>query len=277
MFEAVVCSVCRGTVSLERRLPEVDLFRCEACDHCFSDLSRATTSEQYGDDYYLSTHRNWFEHPNWRLFEFIHRQISAAKNDAAILDIGCGKCDLLKFLRRENSNYLLHGIDLSSNPPVAGVATFCGDVRTHRFDRSYDALVSLAAIEHLDDVHGFVRKLRELCLPGGQIIIMTLNDRSTLYGVARWLGKLGWLQPLVRLYDKHHLNHFNARSLRRLLTDNGLSVERTLMHNAPLKAMDFPASSWLVYWVQRAGVWGTFLIGRLVGATYLQTVVCRRV
>ena len=48
------------------------------------------------------------------------------------------------------------------------------------------------------------------------------------------------------------------------------------MHNAPLKAMDFPESSRLVYWVQRAGVWGAFLIGRLLRTTYLQTVVCRR-
>ena len=205
MSEAIACSVCRGAARLETQLPEVDLFRCEACDHCFSDLSRAATTEDYGNAYYLETHRNWFQHPNWRLFQFIHKQVFAAKQDAAILDIGCGKSDLLKFLRRQNSGYLLHGIDLSSNPPVAGVTTFCGDVRTHRFDRSYDALVSLAAIEHLDDVHGFVRNLRDLCIPGGQIIIMTLNDRSTLYAVARWLAKLGWLQPMARLYDKHHL------------------------------------------------------------------------
>jgi 2-polyprenyl-3-methyl-5-hydroxy-6-metoxy-1,4-benzoquinol methylase len=239
-------------------------------------LSAASASERYGDEYYAETHRNWFEYPNLRLFETIHGEIFAAKQDAAILDIGCGKGDLLRFLRGRNHRYLLNGIDLSQKPAIAGVDTFCGDVRTHRFDRSYDAVVSLAAIEHVDDVRGFVSELKDLCKPGGQVIIMTLNDRSVLYAAARWLATLGWQQPVTRLYDKHHLNHFNVRSLHQLLTREGLDVKRTLMHNAPLKAMDFPASSPVVNIVQRVGVWGAFSLGHLARATYLQTVVCRR-
>jgi len=274
MSSAIACSVCRGAARLEIRLPEVDVFRCQVCDHCFSDLSRAA-AEQYGDDYYSKTHRNWYEHPNLPLFEYIHREIIARNRQAAILDIGCGRGDLLKYLHDRNGDYSLHGIDLSPAPQLAGVTIFRGDVRNYRFDQSYDALVCLATIEHLDDVHGFVRRLTELCKPSGQIIIMTLNERSVLYGAARWLSALGWKQPITRLYDKHHLNHFNVHSLRRLLVEHGVTIERTLMHNAPLEAMDFPESSKVVHWVQRVGVRGTFLIGSLVRATYLQTVVCR--
>jgi 2-polyprenyl-3-methyl-5-hydroxy-6-metoxy-1,4-benzoquinol methylase len=238
-------------------------------------LSRAPASEAYGEEYYAETHRNWFEHPNIKLFETIHRQIFAAKPEASIIDIGCGKGDLLTYLRDRNPRYTLTGIDLSANPPIRGVTMLQGDIRTYSFAQSYDAIVSLAAIEHLDDIHGFVRRLREMCSKDGFVIIMTLNDRSVLYAIARCLASFGWKDPVTRLYDKHHINHFNVESLHRLLTDDGLKVERTLMHNAPLAAMDFPASSKAADMIQRLGVWGAFTIGTAIGATYLQTVVCR--
>jgi 2-polyprenyl-3-methyl-5-hydroxy-6-metoxy-1,4-benzoquinol methylase len=277
MNVALSCTVCGGATRLERALPDVDVHRCLACDHCFSDLSRAPTKEVYGPEYYVETHRNWFENPNIELFETIHRSIFSANKDAAILDVGCGKGDLLKYLHSRNPRYSLTGIDLSPNPPIAGISILRGDIMNHKFERRYDAIVSLAAIEHLDDVHGFVRQLRELCVPGGQVIIMTLNDRSILYAVGRMLARVGWQGPVVRLYDKHHLNHFNVRSLERLVTEEGLKVDRTLLHNAPLAAIDFPASSRISDFVQRTGVWATFVLGKSTGRTYLQTVVSRRV
>lgn len=139
--------------------------------------------------------------------------------------------------------------------------------------RRFDAVTSLASIEHVQDVRGFVRRLCELCAPGGLVVIMTLNERSILYETAKALSRIGIGGPFARLYDKHHINHFNVSSLRRLVERQGLSIVTTLRHNAPLRAIDFPASSPLADLVLRAGVWGTFALGTLTGKTYLQTVI----
>src|SRR5205823_11985748 len=64
-----------------------------------------------------------------------------------------------------------------------------------------------------------------LYVPGGLVIIMMLYDRSILYKVARALHRIGIDGPFKRLYDKHHINHFNLSSLRRLVTHQELRSE----------------------------------------------------
>jgi SAM-dependent methyltransferase len=270
-----LCTVCATPSRIEKRLSAIDLYRCPGCDHCFSDLSRTLDRELYHRDYYDLTHRNWFEHPNLDLFETIHSTACAVAPAPSVLDVGCGQGDFLRYMQGHDADYDLTGIDLGENREIPGVNLLQGDFQTHRFNRQYDVVVSLAAIEHVADVHGFARRLRELCAPNGVVVVMTMNDRSVLYALARWLYAAGWQTPLDRLYDKHHVNHFNVASLARLLTSEGLIVERTIRHNAPFAALDFPAASTLTTMAMRVGVWGAFGLGRLIGRTYLQTVVCR--
>jgi len=273
---AMSCTICSAPPDLEFRLEDIDLYRCPDCDHCFSDQSRVPVGEGYGPEYYEVVHKRWFLHPNIDLFERIWHAISAARSDSAVLDVGCGKGDLLKYLRGKSPNLALTGIDLSPNQPAPGIEFISADFMNFDMGRQFDAVTSLASIEHVQDVRGFVRRLYDLCAPGGLVIIMTLNDRSLLYKVARVLHRIGIEGPFKRLYDKHHINHFNVSSLRRLVKQQELSVLTTLRHNAPLAAIDFPASSWLGDRILRTGVWATFALGRLTGMTYLQTIVCQR-
>lgn len=275
-MKASPCPVC-GTLSpFEQPHPEADLYRCPACDHCFSDTGAMARFEAYDPDYYEVTHRNWFAHPHIALFARIYDEIAAVNPHASVLDLGCGRGDLLKYLHGRNPQLELTGIDLSPNAPAEDITFLQGDALTTDFGRTYNAVVNLAVIEHVGDVHAFAQRLAELCTPGGIVVIMTLNDRSVLYGTARGLRRVGVHKPFERLYSKHHLNHFNIRSLRRLVESHGLKVEKTIRTNAPLGAVDFTAASPLGAAVMRAGVWGVFALGRLTGGTYLQTIVCRR-
>lgn len=273
---AIPCTVCGSQAFLEYRLEDIDLYRCSGCDHCFSDQSRVKVGERYGPEYYEVIHRNWFLHPNIELFDNIQRAISTTRPDAAVLDVGCGRGDLLKYLRNKDPKLALTGIDLSRNESAPGIEFIAADFMNFDFGRRFDAVSSLASIEHVQDVRGFVRRLYDLCAAGGLVIIMTLNDRSILYEVARALNSIGVGGPFKRLYDKHHINHFNVSSLRRLVERQGFSLVTTLRHNAPLAAIDFPASSWLADRILRAGVWGTFTLGQLTGKTYLQTIMGRK-
>jgi SAM-dependent methyltransferase len=271
---STMCPVCGAASSIEQQCADADLYRCAACDHCFSDPSSLKTVEEYGPEYYDEVHRNWFENPNIALFDFIGRVIADHKKDASVLDIGCGRGDLLVHLRKRHPELSLSGLDLSPNPLPDGMGYYQGDVLSVEIDRQFDAVVTMLVIEHVFDVRGFVRRLQELVAPGGILMITTINDRSVLYETSRMLYRLGVKGPCDRLYSAHHVNHFNVASLRKLADISGLSVKSTLLDNIPLAAVDMPPASPVMKGIMKTGVWGTFALGKLTGRTFLQTVVC---
>jgi SAM-dependent methyltransferase len=270
------CTVCNETSRIMLTRPQGDLYRCGSCDHCFTGIQSMSEQEKYEAEYYEVTHGAWFNNPNLPLYEYILGQIRRVKPDASVMDVGAGRGELLKYLRGKNPALTLTGIDISPVPPAAGIRFIQGDALAMTVAQRYDVVVSLAVIEHVPDLHGFVKVLRELCTPGGVIIVMTLNDRSVTYAVTRLMRRLGMPGPFDRVYDKHHVNHFNVSSLRRLLQDHQLIVRATHPHNVPLAAVDIAPGNPVKRAVFRAGVWGTFMLGALTRKTYLQTVVCTR-
>lgn len=272
----LICPVCGTRCSLEKKCSDIALYRCPDCDHCFSNVKSLNSVEEYNSDYYEVEHRNWFENPNLGLFNNISEFISKNKNDGTMLEIGCGKGDFLKFIKKNNPDMSLTGIDLSLNESVAGIEFIQGNVLTTNFNKKYDYVVSLAVIEHVEDIQAFIKIMKKLCSDNGWIIIMTLNDRSILYETARFFYRFGYTAPFERLYSKHHLNHFNVRSIRRLIQCNGLSLIKIILHNIPLAAVDFPPTFFLKNIILRTGVLVTFLLGYLFKRTYLQTVICQK-
>ena len=192
---------------------------------------------------------------------------------------GCGNGDFLKHLRQANSPLDLYGIDLSGAAGQAhGIHFEQGDFLTHPFDRKFDAIVSLAVIEHLDDVASFVGRVHGLLNPHGRAYIMTLNESGVLYRLANLMRLVGASSVFMRLYDPHHLNHFSKGSLACLMTRRGLfRLERTIDHNAPLSAIDVPASNPISRFILMSGVAAVFLLGKLSGGAYLQTLVLEKV
>jgi 2-polyprenyl-3-methyl-5-hydroxy-6-metoxy-1,4-benzoquinol methylase len=272
------CPICDCPSPFYARHPEADLYRCQKCGHRFSVLSSQDCVESYGRDYFEQSHRNWFNHPNHELFRKIGKFIAADPTVRSVMDVGCGQGALLRYLKGCNrKQFTLTGIDLASNLPEVDIDFVVGDVITIPLHRRFDVVVSLAVIEHIADVHAFAGRLHDLCGSGGRLIVMTLNDGSVLYGVARALRYLGFTLPFNRLYSRHHVHHFTRHSLTRLLERHGFSIEKVILHNAPLAAIDIPISSRVVGRVLRLAIAAIFAAGRLVGRTYLQTVVCRRI
>ncbi len=115
----------------------------------------------------------------------------------------------------------------------------------------------------------FAERLRSIVVPGGLAIVTTNNERSTTYDIARLFRRMGYGVAFERLYDRHHLNHFNLRSLRTLMERSGFRPLRLHRHNIPLAAVDMPNESAFL----RLGVGGTFVVGRLTGRTFFQTLV----
>lgn len=271
------CPVCSSLSILGNNHPEVELYRCTRCGHRFSRLKPGIPLEPYDAAYFEQTHRNWFTNPNLVLFEQIARLIKSEPAPGSVIDVGCGNGNFLRYLAaRTKCEITLTGIDLMANPPEPGIEYIQGDALSVSLAQRFSVAVSLAAIEHVQDIRAFAGRLKALVKPGGLVIVMTLNDNSILYVAARALRRIGFALPFDRLYSRHHIHHFSRLSLRRLLESEGLQLKAVILHNAPLAAIDIPVSSRPAAMLLRLGVGLLFVLGSLSRRTYLQTVVCRR-
>jgi SAM-dependent methyltransferase len=267
--KALPCPVCDTSSPLENQVADVRLHRCPSCDHCFTDVESLEYVGTY-DEEWEALHENWFANPNFALFRYVAQTIDRHKRGAAVLDVGAGRGELLTYLRDRDHELSLTGIDVALQPKIAGVEILRADVGEIDFgDRQWDVVVSLATIEHLADVRAFAQRLRSFLVPGGLAIVSTNNERSIPYDVARVLRRAGYRTVFERLYDRHHLNHFNPRSLKTLMSRSGFRPRELRRHNIPLAAVDMPRESRVL----RLGVAGTFALGRLTRRTFFQTLV----
>lgn len=267
------CPICISPSDKRYQHPDGEIFRCRDCGHAFTSLDSIEEHETYGATYYENIHRNWFENPNGPLFEWIASHIDTA---TSVLDVGCGKGDFLRYLCAARRSVRLVGVDLSPNRDEPGIAYIEGDILNFDTDTKFDAVVSLAVIEHVPDVRSFVKSIADKCTPNGRVIVMTLNETGMLYRCARLGRLLGIQKPFDRLYSVHHLHHFTPLSLQRVLTGAGLTVETTHFHNAPMKSIDVPAGNAIQRFIFRLSVAVIFLLGTFTGSTYLQTCVARK-
>ena len=267
----VNCPICGFPAQAMPKHPEAELFRCSRCTHAFSRPESIFDPETYCDSYFDEQHRRWFEHPNVALFE---RIASFIPPGASVLDVGCGKGNFLRFLRGIRPDLRPCGIDLSTNVDDEGVRFIRGDILGTEIDERFDAVVSLAVIEHVPDVKGFVQRLWALAKPRGIVIAMTLNDSSLLYALARTGRRVGVSLAFDRLYSKHHLHHFTPDSLRAAFASPGFSIAETFDHDAPIEAMDIPVKSPVADAMLRSGLSLIWKAARLVRRSYLQTIIC---
>lgn len=269
------CTICNSadTFLLDKAFA---VHACKDCKHEWSALSQER-QETYRPEYFREKHRKWFEYPNLSLFKRIHEateEYMAGKNTFSFLDIGCGEGDLLRYLKEKGSRAALFGVDLVSNVDQ-GITYYQGDFVTFPFKTTFDVTSGLMVIEHIKDPHGFIRKITSVLKQGGFVIMNTIHSGGLLYTLARFLRVIGFRGPFERLYDKHHLEHYNTSSLRRLFELEGYSVMHYRVHNFPLGALDVPEGSQLLALIYRACIACAFLLtARFMGVH--QTIILRK-
>lgn len=265
------CPVCGATTSFMATHPEAEIYHCSTCTHVFSDQKSLAQSELYCSDYFQNTHRNWFCHPNRDLFNWILAHIP--RHASSLIDVGCGTGGFLKFLRTKRSGIRLTGIDLAANEDVDGIRFVQADALNTDLGEKFDVVVSQAVIEHVPNLQEFSGQLASLSNVDGYIFVMTLNNDSMLYVMARLLKKVGVDIAFNRLYSAHHVHHFTTQSLKLVLANAGLRVVAVHHHNAPLSAIDVPGTTPLLRGMLLLGVGMLFLLGSLFRKCYLQTVI----
>jgi len=205
---------------------------------------------------------------------------SRAKPDSRVLDLGCGRGGVVELIWREVK--LAAGLDPDS-PSLAehrapGMPVVRGVGQRLPFgDGSFDLVVCVWVLEHLEDPAATLREVRRVLRPGGHFLFLTPNLRNPLM----WLNRLGKALPRLqrrlvpRLYGRDEADTFpvqyranTVRALRDLAGAAGLEVTE-------LRVVPDPTYLALNSFMFRASVvserllpkgWGVHLLGDLVRA-----------
>ena len=215
--EARPRSVWRG-VSGEH----LTLWRCRSCGVAYSDPQpRGEVLRRYRYEYDLADHYGRMAARKRVLFERrLDRLPRPADRDAALCDVGSGDGLFLELAAERGWN----GIGIDLNPPavrrarsrgfevIEGPLEDLGQLPQGHFD----LVTAWDAIEHTPEPRRFARRLADLVVPGGLVVISTLNRRSAVAAAFR----AHW-----SMIAADHFTIWDQRSLRRLLACVGLSVE----------------------------------------------------
>jgi SAM-dependent methyltransferase len=138
---------------------------------------------------------------------------------ASLCDVGCADGQFLDLARKAG----WHGVGVEMNPPAAARARDRGfDVHEGVLENiddlpwgTFDAVTCWDVIEHTPHPRTFAERLVRLLVPGGTLLLTTLNREAL---VARVFGS-SW-----SMVAEDHFTYWTPRALRRLIEANHATV-----------------------------------------------------
>ena len=225
-FQFVRCTSC-GVVRLDPR-PDV------------SELGRIYPAEYYAYNYEPSaagpptslTDKLKARSYNQRIEELVARL--DRPGPVRVLDVGCGDGRLLNWYRASAVGDRLQTFGIELDARAAERARSAGHtVVTGRFELdeelepdSFDIILALHVIEHVDDPTGFARRAAQLLAPGGIFAIATPNWDAV--DARRFRGNWGGN------HFPRHWTMYDERALRALAQSIGLDVDQVEYQPNPI-------------------------------------------
>ena len=173
------------------------------------------------EDYYRHENSHWWF--RWR-YDLITKLVSDLKPSGTfrILDAGCGTGQMTKQLED-----IGEAVGMDSAPEAIAYARSRGVERLVRgsitappfAEQSFDCVLALDVIEHVDDDMGILTSLYRVIKPGGHLII-TVPAFDALWSEHDEIN--------------HHKRRYRAPHLRMLIQEAGFDVERLTYCNTAL-------------------------------------------
>jgi 2-polyprenyl-3-methyl-5-hydroxy-6-metoxy-1,4-benzoquinol methylase len=229
-FAVLLCRRC-SLVYLSPRPAVSELERIYPQDYHAFQFS----AEQFGLAYRV---RSWLEAR--RLLECCQ----GLPHDAKILDIGCGDGFHIRLLQEFGKpSWRVEGIDASERAVAAaqraGLPVRQGAAQTAGLEpESYDLILLIATIEHVEDPVDLLLSVRDLLNPGGRVVMVTDNTGTLdfqLFQRRHWGG----------YHFPRHWNLFNKSSLERLAAISSMQAERIETIVSPVNWV-YSIRNWLV-------------------------------
>lgn len=192
----------------------IDYVHCSDCD------LRLFSPQITGDE---SFYNNLQKH-EWYYVDSKEEYIFAAQyigDSARVLDIGSGKGAFAKCL----DTNLFTGLEFSTEARLMaqknGVHVLNESIQDHAINNAgvYDVVTSFQVLEHVSDIHDFLKAAIECLKPGGNLIIAVPSFDSFLKDVVNGVLNL----------PPHHVSHWSDQSLRSVARLWSIEVE-TIHH-----------------------------------------------
>jgi 2-polyprenyl-3-methyl-5-hydroxy-6-metoxy-1,4-benzoquinol methylase len=277
MSQIINCPITGKPAQVLLKFNDFEVYYSETIDHPFSVNITKSQEDIYNPQYFTDKHKNWFNHPDLKLFDWMANQIDSKKGkNASIMDVGCGNGNFLSYLATKGFDNL-HGLDIVDvRRDQAGYNFHCEDIYTFTPTVKYDVIVSMMNIEHVNDPNGYVKILASLVKDDGLIIINTINSDSNYYKIGKALFSSGITFIAKRLFDPHHLNHFSETSLKYVFENQGWNRIKILKKDYPIKAVDIDQKNPLAKGILYSGIFILDVVNNLTNGPISQTVLFER-
>ncbi len=205
-FAVAECPAC-GLVSTSPALPASEIGR------------------YYPETYYGKKNRRFNPVLEKLVVFFRLRRVREIERRAArgrVLDVGCGRGILPALMRTRGWD--AHGVEISSTAArhaieELGVPVFVGPLEESDYPEGFfDAVVIWHVLEHVQDPRAALAKARAILKPGGLLMVAVPNFDS----LQAKAGGPVWFHLDV----PRHYFHFRLRVLRKLLEEQGFTVEK---------------------------------------------------
>lgn len=223
-FQCAVClQVAPALIETDRQWT---LLKCQACGSARLDPmpDPKLAAAGYGNEYRQRKEGKRFIALVERLIWLFHRRrflAIRARNPAAtsILDIGCGRGDLLEQFKRIHWRVL--GTELNESSVAfncqRGIDVRSGDIESLPQER-FDVITMFHVLEHLPDITSTIEELEKRSQEGTQLVIEIPNALSPCH---RWFGGNWFGRDLP-----NHLHQINPAALAQRLQERGWRLEK---------------------------------------------------
>lgn len=212
------------------------IVKCKVCGNLYLNPRpvREELSRIYPPNYYAYNYDTSINPIALKAKDFLDRRkvntwlnyLEGDRQTLTFLDVGCGNGRYLKMLHRLGvPKSQLYGIEMSQAAIASlqqeGYQGFYGrleDVDAKLPENTFDLIVLLQVIEHVESPRTTVQTLSRLLRPGGILVLETPNTQSldvTLFRQGYWGG----------YHFPRHWNLFDRATLTRLVTAANLQVK----------------------------------------------------
>jgi 2-polyprenyl-3-methyl-5-hydroxy-6-metoxy-1,4-benzoquinol methylase len=205
------------TTNLE--IIDYKLMKCNECDFEF-----AYPPVEGSDSFYnwIVSQSGYYTASRWE-YSKVAELISNEKNNAKILDVGCGDGQFFDHIVASKHHIFdLYGIDKSIDSVKAcqkkGYNVFCTDIQNFKVENNsglFDVVVSFHCLEHIANPKEFIEEMVNMITPLGALYV------STPYSPMDF--EIEWYDVLN--HPPHHLGRYNLKTYQKIGEILGLKTE----------------------------------------------------
>lgn len=237
------CSICGGSVAekichisyiLPNGNPLPEQYDVVCCKNCGFTYANVDADQDVYNDYYANYNMyaenaalKYVNIQEGKDIRFQERQLmlklikETLPHDAAVLDVGCGSGEMLDALKKEGYKNIC-GMDPSAasieklkQKEINGFVGNIFDDALSTHASKYDLVISTMVIEHIYDLHGYLRSIKKYLKDEGGYIMLN----------APAIEKIDqYIWPPANYFNHEHINYFSKISLNNLLRTEGFTT-----------------------------------------------------